>query len=489
MGRKSLRYDPGVSKAAQPPSESEPRTLARGVGLVLGPLLFAGMALLPAPVGLDPIGWRTATVAAWMACWWLTEAIPLPATALLPLVAFPLLGVRQLEQAAAPYAHPVIFLFLGGFLIAAALERCGLHRRFAIAVIAAVGPEPRRLVGGVMVATAFLSMWVSNTATAVIMLPLALSLLPRSTALAERMAPAMLLGIAYAANIGGLGTLIGTPPNAFLAGFLSESYGIEIGFLHWMVVGVPLVAVALPLTWWLLVDRLHPLPAETGGPGAEAPSRLGPMGRDELVVGAVTALVCLAWITRPLLERWVLGLSDAGIAVGGALLLLGLPLGWRPLRFALSWKEAENLPWGVLLLFGGGLSLAAAIQETGLAGWIGGRLEGLGTLPLPLLVGAIVVLMVFLTELTSNTATAAAFLPVVAALAVAIGSSPLTLAVPAALAASCAFMLPVATPPNAVVYGSGRIELPQMMRAGLGLNLLMTLLITAATLLLVPRLG
>ncbi len=321
------------------------------------------------------------------------------------------------------------------------------------------------------------------------MLPLAVSLLPRSTAGADRMAPAMLLGVAYAANIGGLGTLIGTPPNAFLAGFVSESYGIEIGFVRWMLVGVPVVAVALPLTWWLLVDRLHPLSDGVAGVVVEVPASPGPIGRDERVVGAVTAFVCVAWITRPLLERWLPGLSDAGIAIAGAVLLLALPLGLRPLRFALSWKEAETLPWGVLVLFGGGLSLAAAIQESGLAAWIGGRLEGLGSLPLPVLVGAVVLLMVFLTELTSNTATAAAFLPVVAALAVAIGTSPLTLAVPAALAASCAFMLPVATPPNAVVYGSGRIELTQMMRAGLGLNLVMTLLITVAALLLAPRLG
>ena len=465
------------------------RVVGRGIGLVAGPALFIALLFSPVPPDLGEAGWRVAAVAAWMACWWLTEAIPLPATALLPLVAFPLLGVRDLESTAAPYAHPIIFLFLGGFLIAAAIERCGLHRRFAIAVIGAVGPEPRRLVGGVMLATAFLSMWVSNTATAVIMLPLGLSLVRGAGERSETMAPAMLLGIAYAANIGGLGTLIGTPPNAFLAGFLSESYGIEISFVRWMVVGVPVVVVALPLTWWLLVDRLHRLPSDSFGGGLEVLASPGPIRYDERIVGAVTVLVCLAWVTRPLLESWVPGLSDAGIAIGGALLLLALPLGLRPLRFALSWKDAESLPWGVLLLFGGGLSLAAAIQESGLAGWIGSRLEGLGALPSPLLIGAVVLLMVFLTELTSNTATAAAFLPVVAALAVAIGGSPLTLAVPAALAASCAFMLPVATPPNAVVYGSGRIELSQMMRAGLRLNLMMTLLLTAVALLLAPRLG
>jgi len=464
--------------------------ISRRVGLLLGPLGALVLLFLPAPAALGEAGWRVAAVAIWMACWWLTEAIPLPATALLPLVLFPVLGVRDLQETAAPYAHPVIFLFLGGFLVAAALEHSGLHRRFALGVVRSVGSQPRRLVGGLMFATAFLSMWVSNTATAVIMLPIAVSVLPEDPESRKRMAPALFLGIAYAANIGGLGTLIGTPPNAFLAGFMSESYGIEIGFVRWMMVGVPVVAIGLPVTWWLLVGRLHPLPESEPSLDHERLSRsIGSFSIEERVVAVIAALVCTAWITRPLLGRWVPDLSDAGIAITGALLLLSVPVGFRPLRFALTWKEAERLPWGVLVLFGGGLSLAGAVQQSGLAEWLGRHLAGLGGFPLPLLLLAVVLLMIFLTELTSNTATAAAFLPVVAALALAIGTSPLMLAVPAALAASCAFMLPVATPPNAVVYGSGRIELGQMMRAGLWLNLLMAVVISVLALVLVPRLG
>ena len=474
--------DPGQS-----PSEQAGSRLGR-IGFLAGPIL-AGVALaLPPPAGLAPEGWRVAALAIWMAVWWLTEAIPLAATALLPLVLLPALGVRGIEETAAPYANPVIFLFLGGFLIAAALARCGLHRRFALGVVRAVGPRPRRLVGGFMAATAALSMWVSNTATAVIMLPLSLSVLPEEEVARRRLAPALLLGVAYAANLGGLGTLIGTPPNAFLAGFLSEAYGIEIGFLPWMLVGVPLVLVSVPITWWLLVHRLHPLAAGEQPIEVEIPEASGPLRRAEWIVGGITGAVCVAWVTRPVLEAGIPGLSDAGIAMAGALLLFAVPVGLRPLRFPLTWTEAERLPWGVLVLFGGGLSLASAIQDTGLAPWIGARLELFGRFPLPVLILAVTLVMVFLTELTSNTATAAAFLPVVAALAVGVGASPLALAVPAALAASCAFMLPVATPPNAVVYGSGEIELAQMARAGLWLNLLMTGLILVVALWLVPGL-
>jgi len=474
------------------PSKSGPEgrsatDLVRRVGLLAGPVLAVAVLATPPPAELSVEGWKVAGLGAWMATWWLTEAIPLSATALLPLVVLPLLGVHEIGEAAAPYANPVIFLFLGGFLVAAALSRCGLHRRFAFAVVRGVGPRPRRLVGGFLVATAALSMWVSNTATAVIMLPLALSLLPEDRDARRGLAPPLLLAVAYGANIGGLGTLVGTPPNAFLAGFLSEVYSLEVGFGQWMLVGVPVVALSLPLVWWVLVSRLDPVPAGEVGDAVAVPPPAGPLRREEWVVGGITAGVALAWVTQPLLESRIPGLSDAGIAMVGALLLFALPVGYRPLRFSLTWKEAEALPWGVLILFGGGLSLASAIQGTGLAGWIGGRLGVLDTFPLWVLVLAVTVLMIFLTELTSNTATAAAFLPVVAALAVGAGESPLVLAVPAALAASCAFMLPVATPPNAVVFGSGEIEMGQMIRAGLWLNVLLTLLITALALWWVPR--
>lgn len=466
------------------------------IGLVLGPALFVVLLLLPAPAAMAPAAWRVAATGVLMAVWWITEAIPIPATALLPLVLFPLLGVVPIAGAASPYANPVIFLFLGGFLIAAALQRCGLHRRMALTIIALVGTSPRRLVGGFMAATAFISMWVSNTATVVMLLPMALSVLTLVESRGGRAAAdsnfgvALLLGLTYAASIGGMGTLIGTPPNALLAGFMDEAYGVRIGFVEWMLLGVPLVLVSLPLTWLLLTRVLYPVQGSDAGGGADLVRselrRLGPLSRAEVLVGGITALTAAAWVLRPLLDDVVPALSDAGIAVGGALLLFVIPSARRGDAALLDWDDAQRLPWGVLLLFGGGLSLAGAIEQTGLAAWIGEAMGAVGTWPPLLVVLAISTVIVFLTELTSNTATAAAFLPVVAALAVGIGADPLLLAVPVALGASCAFMMPVATPPNAIVYGSGRLTIPQMARAGFWLNLLMIVLVTAAAFLLAP---
>ncbi len=469
--------------------DASDRRGARRIGLLLGLTLFAIALLAPAPQGMSPGAWRTAAVALLMASWWLTEAIPIPATALLPLVLFPLLGVLPIDATAAPYANPVIFLFLGGFVIAAGLRRCGLHRRMALSIVRVGGTRPAGLIGAFMVATAFLSMWVSNTATVAMMLPLALSVLSLAEdapgALPDpNLGVALLLGLAYAANIGGLGTLIGTPPNALLAGFMAESYGVAIGFVQWMLLGVPLVLVALPITWLLLTRVLYPVgTARIAGGDAmirREVDALGSMSAAEWTVGVVTALTATAWVTRPLLAGVVPGLSDAGIAIAGALLLFVLPVPGAAGRPALEWRDAETLPWGVLLLFGGGLSLAGAIDATGLATWIGDALAGVAALKTLVVVLLVTTIVVFLTELTSNTATAAALLPVVGSLAIAIGADPLLLAVPTALAASCAFMMPVATPPNAIVYGSGRLTIPQMVRAGIWLNILMIVVVTAA---------
>lgn len=482
------------------PALDQPQPVSAGlrprVGLLLGPALFALVLLLPAPEGMPDAAWRTTAVAVLMAAWWISEAVPIPATALLPLALFPVLGIVPIAAASAPYANPVIWLFLGGFLIAIAIERCGLHRRLALGILRMVGTRPASLIGGFMIGTAFLSMWISNTATVLMMLPMALSVV----ALLDReagedgpdanFAVALLLGLAYAANIGGMGTLIGTPPNALLAGFMSESLGVEIGFGQWMLLGVPLVALSLPVCWLLLVRVMYPVPAAGVAGGAEVIRReaagLGPISRAEWTVGIVTGATALSWILRPLLEPFVPGLNDTSIAIAGGLLLFLIPVDWKRGVFPLTWKAAEALPWSVLLLFGGGLSLAGAIAETGLAGWIGGAMEGVGGWPLWAVVLALTAVVIFLTEMTSNTATAASFLPVVAALAVGIGAAPMQLAVPTALAASCAFMMPVATPPNAIVYGSGRVSIPQMARAGLWLNLFFTGLITAAVFVVVP---
>ena len=467
----------------------------RSVGLVLGAAAFGLLLLLPAPAGLSAAAWRTAAVGVLMATWWVTEAIPIPATALLPLALFPVLGIGTIGEAATPFANPLIYLFLGGFLLAQAMQGVGLPRRIALDTVRLFGTRPASVIAGIMAASAFLSMWVSNTATALMMLPIGLSLIEllpgdREDPDRRRFGTALMLGIAYACSIGGMGTLIGTPPNAFLAGFMLETYGVSIGFAQWMLLGVPLVLVGLPLTWFILTRIVFPVPfAEIPGGQLlldERRAGLGPLRPAEKRVAIVFALTALAWMTRPLLQDWIPGLSDAGIAIGAAIVLFLLPAGETDGRRLLSWRQAEATPWGVLVLFGGGLSLAAAIGSTGLGDWLGGQMESISHWPLLLLVATVVAFIILLTELTSNTATAATFLPVLGALALVIGQDPLVLAVPAALAASGAFMLPVATPPNAIVYGSGAIQITDMVRAGVWINLLFTVLITAAARLLLP---
>jgi sodium-dependent dicarboxylate transporter 2/3/5 len=466
------------------------------VGLFAGPVLFVLMVLVPPPGDLPVAGMRTGALALLMAVWWITEAIPIPATALLPLALLPLLGAGTIREAAAPYAHPLIFLFMGGFMLALAMQRWGLHRRLALHIIRRMGSQPSPIIAGFMISAALLSMWVSNTATAVMMLPIGLSVVEMgrnrgaSSEEGDPFAVALLLGIAYACSVGGLGTLIGTPPNAFMAAFLSETYQVEIGFAQWMLFGVPIVAVALPMTFFVLTRVLFPLGRTSSALEedflADALAATGPMSPAEKRVAAVFALTAAAWVFRPLLDNWIVGLSDAGIAVAAAVVLFLLPVDLSRGEFVLNWSWAQRVPWGVLLLFGGGLSLADGIHRTGLAASMAHALQALASWPLPVLLVAAVSLIVFLTELTSNTATAAVFLPILAAVGEGMGRDPMLLVVPAALAASCAFMLPVATPPNAIVYGSGRLTIPQMARAGLVLNLLFIGLITGVTYMLLP---
>lgn len=473
------------------------------VGLVLGGFLFLLMTMLPAPAGLTPAAWRTAAVGVLMAVWWVTEAIPIPATALLPLALFPLLGVADIRDAAAPFANPIIYLFLGGFLIARAMEATGLPRRIALGSIRVLGARPRSIVAGVMASCAFLSMWVSNTATALMMLPIGLSLIALvpegedsdddAAGERRRFGTALMLGIAYACSIGGMATLIGTPPNAFLAGFMLESYGVTIGFAEWMLFGVPVALVGLPLCYLLLTRVAFPIRMRELPGGRELVDRearaLGSMSAAEWRVAVVFTLTAITWMTRPILVEHVgplAGLSDAGIAMTAALALFLLPSGEPDGRRLLDWKLARDTPWGVLILFGGGLSLAAAVESTGLSAWFGTGVGGLSEWPITLLVLVVVAVVILLTELTSNTATAATFLPVLGGIAVGLGRDPLLLAVPAALAASGAFMLPVATPPNAIVYGSGAVRIEDMVRAGVWLNALFVFLITAAAYVLLP---
>jgi solute carrier family 13 (sodium-dependent dicarboxylate transporter), member 2/3/5 len=465
-------------------------------GLAGGLLLFIIISVSPPPEGLSQEGWYTAAVAVLMAAWWIFEVIPIPVTAMIPIVLFPVLGIAGIGTATAPYANPLIFLFMGGFIIAIAMQEWGLHRRIALRIISVIGTRPLNIITGFMISSAFMSMWVSNTAATMMMLPIALSVIELTRKISdqregmENFAVVLMLAVAYSSNIGGIGTIIGTPVNALLVGFVNEAYGIEISFLQWMLVGVPLVVAGLPVIFYSLTRISFPARfSELPGAGdyiALEVRKLGRITRPELLVAIVFVLVAVLWITRPLLIRLVPGLSDAGIAITGGLLLFLIPADIRTGRPLLTWKAASALPWGVLLLFGGGLSLAAAIEHTGLAGWIGRHFEILHFMPLAIFILLITGGVIMLTELTSNTATAAAFLPVIGVIAIGLGVDPLMLTVPAAVAASCAFMLPVATPPNAIVFGSGLVSIPQMVRAGLWLNFFFMLLVTIAALYLIP---
>lgn len=458
--------------------------LRQRVGLVLGPVL-AGLAYLMIPEhgahALDEGGRATAAVGVLMAVWWISEALPLPATALLPLALFPLLDIAPMVQAARPYATDVIFLFMCGFMLGLAMERWGLHRRLALRIILLVGTSVRRLVAGFMLSAAFLSMWISNTATTIILLPVAATIVARVLAsdggqdapAERRFATCLMLAIAYSASIGGAGTLIGSPPNLVVAGYARQELGCEIGMLDWMRFGVPALLIMLPLTGAYLMGIAFPLAGlQLRGGRAQiraALAELGPMSRGEALVAGIFVLTAAAWMLRPQLASWLglPGLSDPGIAVCAALALFLLRANGRAL---LDWDTAARLPWGVLLLFGGGLSLAASISTHDVDQFIAGALSGMGGLPPLLMLAAVVLLVVFATELTSNTATVTAFTPVLAAVAVGLGAPPMLMLVAVGLGANYAFMMPVATPPNAIVFGSGHVSIAQMARAGFALN-------------------
>ncbi len=456
-------------------------------GLFFGIILFGMLLLIPAPEGLSAAGWRTAAVALLMGVWWITEALPIFVTALMPIVLFPLLDVSTIGEATYPYANPLIFLFMGGFIIAKAMERWNLHRRIALNIVSRVGTKPTSIIAGFIIASSFLSMWVSNTATALMMLPIALSVLGLLNNGETRedktnFEIVLLLSIAYACSIGGMGTLIGTPPNALLAGFMHENYGIEISFSSWLLIGLPLMLISLPLLHIMLTRVIYPIRMKEL-PGGERLIRsqlatLGKITNPEVKVACVFVATAVLWVSRPLLTGLLPGISDAGIAIGAAAVLFIIPVSFKRGEFLLSWTDTASLPWGVLILFGGGLSLASGISSTGLSAWIGRGVQVLDAWPVFFMVLVVLFIIVFLTEMTSNTATTAAFLPILASVAIGLGENPLLLAIPAALGASCAFMLPVATPPNAIVFGSGKVTIPEMSKAGLWLNLLFIFLLS-----------
>ena len=469
-------------------------------GMILGPVLGLAIALFFRPEGLSPQAAMVAGLGVLMAIWWATEAIPVAATAFAPLIVLPLIGQGSFAEIASPYANPIIFLFLGGFVMALAIERCGLHRRIAFALILAIGTDSRRIIAGFMLATALVSMWISNTSSSLMLLPIAISVavvicetMPDLDEKAQRnFGTALLLGVAYAATIGGLATLIGTPPNAFLAAFMQENYGIEIGFLRWMLVGVPLMLVMLPLAWVVLVKIAFPVSFEVSPETIrhirELRQSLGKPSAAEIRTGALFGVMVALWILREPLQSMtgLTALSDSGIAIAAALAAFLIPSGNQG-ETLMDWDATRMLPWGVLVLFGGGLALAAAVSGSGLSLWLGAQLAPLGVGNTLVLIVVATVLVIFLTELTSNLGTTATVLPVVAAIALDGSGAVMLFVVPVALAASCAFMLPVATPPNAIAFSSGRVSIPQMVRAGIWMNLISVVVLVIVAVGLVPR--
>ena len=491
--------------------------IAKRVGLVVGPLGFLLLVLLAEPLypgGSAPLpgAIKVGAVAFLMAAWWVTEAIPIPATSLLPLVLFPILGVSTPAGAAKEFANPFIFLLMGGFFVALALEKWNLHRRIALSVVLRVGTRPDRLVLGFMIAGAVLSMWISNTATTLMMMPIALAVLQRTEesgqdpALVKPLGVALMLGIAYACNVGGLGTQIGTPPNLIFMGQYTKIFGQTaptISFLDWMIMALPIVVVMVIAIWLILtriVNRIDPS-VEVGEVDAlrSELTAMGSLTRPERRVLGIFVACALLWVFRKPIAigdlsvgGWAgwLGIGgrvdDGTVAIGAAILMFLMSSGEESddpaRRRLLDWETAVKIPWGLLLLFGGGLALAHGFKITGLSGWVGHRLGGLAGLPTWMMIGLVCLSVTFLTEITSNTATTTILMPVLGAVCVEQGIDPMHLMLPAALSASCAFMLPVATAPNAIVFGTGRVSMGDMVRCGVAINLIGVVVITAVLL-------
>jgi sodium-dependent dicarboxylate transporter 2/3/5 len=471
--------------------------MQKRLGLVIGPLLFLFILLLTPFEGLSEQGHAVLATTIWIAVWWVTEAIPIAASALLSIVLFPLTGGMNLASTTASFGHKYVFLYLGGFLIAIGIEKWNLHRRIALTIIAFIGSDIRKIILGFMIATAFLSMWISNTATSVMMLPIGLAIIKQlkdnpDTDEDENLifGKALMLGIAYSASIGGIATLIGTPPNLVLAGIIESTYGYEITFLEWFQFGLP-VALLLLIFCWYYLTRIAYKFKQVDFPGGlkeiqRLKSNLGIISKEERRVGFVFILAALCWISRSLiLQPLFPGIDDTIIAIlfGITLFIIPSKNNKEPL---LNWKDTLNLPWGIILLFGGGMALAKAFDESGLALWLGNLMTEFGGFPFFILLLLLITAVNFLTEITSNLATTAMLLPVLAPLALEVGVHPFGLMVGAAVAASCAYMLPVATPPNAVVFGSGYLRIPDMVSKGIVLNLFSILVISIMVYFLLP---
>jgi sodium-dependent dicarboxylate transporter 2/3/5 len=472
-------------------------------GFWLGAAAFFAIMVSDPPAGLGVAGWRTAAVAALMAAWWFTEAVPVTLTGSLPFLLLPLLGVAKAEAVASQYMSTVLFLVLGGALIGLAFEKWDLHRRVALLVIRRTSPAPHLLLLAVLCVTAFVSMWVNNSAATVMMLPIATAVLmaatrmhggPEATPDTRNFAACIVLAVSIGSNIGGFSTPIGTPVNAVALGVLEKTLGVRISFAEWMAFGLPIMLVALPIAWLLLSRVALPfrLPAASAAEVSAAIGEPGPIAAPQRRVIAIAALTSAAWIGLPWLTAWNPGITDAGVAVAGALALCVMPSGDRSAsprgRLLLEWADARQAPWYLILLLGGGLALADAVVKSGLSGWISQSMTGLSALSLVMLLLLVALLCVLVTECASNVATATTFMPIAATIAIAGGYDPVPVALAAGLAASWGFANPAGMSSNAMVFATGRVRIPEMVRSGLLIDALGVLLIASACAWIVPAL-
>lgn len=467
------------------------------IPLILGPAVFAALQAIGGPESMPESAFVLLGITLWIAIWWVTEAIPIAVTALLPIALFPIFGVMDLSTTTASFGHKYVFLYLGGFIIAIAIEKWNLHKRIALTIINAIGTNMVNIILGFMLATAFLSMWISNTATSVMMLPIGMAIVSqlKESALVDegitsKFGKALMLAIAYSASIGGMATLIGTPPNLVLVGIVEETYGVEISFLQWFKFGLPISVVLLFVCWKYLTKYAFKLKATEFPGGKQEISRLlkelGKLSVEEKRVLIVFAATAFCWITRSfILQKFIPALDDTIIAIIAGVVLFIIPSSKKGERI-INWEEAVKMPWGIILLFGGGMALAGGFSSTGLALWIGSQISMIDGISMIMIILVLVASVNFLTELTSNLATTAMLLPVLAPMAVAFNMNPYMLMVSATLAASCAFMLPVATPPNAVVFGSGYLRIPDMMKSGVWMNIISICFITLMIYFLLP---
>ncbi|PTM59163.1 SLC13 family permease [Desmospora activa] len=503
MPKKQAKDSTQSSSDKQVADNPEPPTYRRSqlVGLLLGPALFLWALLFFSPEGLSAQGQAVLATTLWVAVWWITEAIPIPATSLLPLILLPVTGALEGDAVASAYGDPIVFLFLGGFMIALAMEKWNLHKRMALTIISMIGTSTQRIVLGIMSATAFLSMWISNTAAVMMMIPIGTAIIYQvSQTLKDRsyeyinrkgnFEKSVILGTGFAGTIGGLATLIGTPPNVILAAMVSKLYGIQISFAGWMLIGVPISIILLFCTWFYLSRIVFPAELKALPGGKEMIQKelksLGNTSSEEKAVLAVFLFAAFMWISRSFIwDHLIPGISDTMIAIIAAIILFLIPASQKGKR-VLDWQVSKDVPWGVLLLFGGGLAIAAGFGESGLAEWIGNQLTVLEGINFLLIIVVTAALVLFLTEITSNTATATMILPILASLALAINVHPYALMVPAAMAANCAFMLPVGTPPNAIMFATGKIGITEMAKTGVWINIFTLMLVILAVYFFLP---